>query len=400
MSFYCKICDYNTSRKYDFNKHIKTKKHVENFGHICYNQANEMIIAPENNEYIKIDGKPSLATFSKSGDFKNNMISNVNKKNEKMSLDAYGFATFEEKSRKTDTDDTKNMMKDYCHDISLQPITKKEKYKKKEEIYKLKHVNETFICEICMKKYKTRSGLRKHKLNKHENNDIKLDSYHDNKKTENVINMDIEIENNNNHENKQLTKLIEVLLNENKNLQHKMIELASKPTVIHQTNNTKTFNIINYLNHDCKDAMNLSDFIRSLVITFEDLENIETHGFLKSVKHTLIDGLNAMEQNKRPIHCTDTKRKQFYIKNEDVWNKDTNHIMIHKAITDFNHNQLIKFSEWKKVNPNWLNDDKQQDKVNKITKELTCIYSDDNDKMKHKLINDIVDVTIIQKDED
>lgn len=410
MTFYCNICDYVTSRKHDFNKHIKTKKHIEKFGHICYNQSNDMINKCDDENYAEIVSKASRATFLKECDFSNQTLSGVTEKNKKNTSHAYGFATFLNKSRITEPHDNENKKNNQCYDNSSKSYKnikkqeknnenahKKYKIKKKQEKEKKKIFQEKFVCHICSKSYKTRSGLRKHKINKHNcDHDNTYDMY--NKNINNEMNIIDKPENKN--DNEQLTKLIEILLNENKNLQHKMIDLASKPTVINQTNHTKTFNIINYLNHDCKDAMNLSDFIHSLVITFEDLENIETHGFLKSVKHSLIDSLNAMEQNKRPIHCTDMKRKQFYIKNEDVWNKDTNHIMIHKAITDFNHNQLIKFSEWKKENPNWLNDDKQQDKVNKITKELTCIYSDDNDKMKHKLINDIVDVTIIQKDDD
>ena len=176
------------------------------------------------------------------------------------------------------------------------------------------------------------------------------------------------------------------------------MELASQPRIINQTNNNqKTFNVIQFLNHDCKDAMNLSDFIKNLVVTFDDIEKIEEHGYLKSVKNSLMHSLHMMEQNKRPIHCTDTKRKQFYVKDENVWNKDVDQSQINKVFLDYNNFQLVKFSEWKKENPDWISDGKKQDKVNKITKELTSLYSDKNDKLKQKLLNDIIDVTAIDK---
>lgn len=228
-------------------------------------------------------------------------------------------------------------------------------------------------CEGCGKVYKYISGLSRHR-----NKCVKLN----NKSGYLADNNDI----------------IHTLLNENKKLQDKVMELANQPRIINQTNNNqKTFNIIQFLNHDCKDAMNLSDFIQNLVVTFDDIEKIEEHGYLKSVKDSLIHSLHMMEQNKRPIHCTDTKRKQFYVKDENVWNKDINQSQINQVFLDYNNYQLVKFSEWKKENPDWISNDKKQDKVNKITKELTSLYSDNNDKLKQKLLNDIIDVTIIDK---
>ena len=112
-------------------------------------------------------------------------------------------------------------------------------------------------------------------------------------------------------QHEDLKSMFITLMNENKELQDKLVQLASAPKVV---NNNRTYNIINYLNTECKDAFNLSDFINQIEITFDDIKNIKEEGYVSSVKNTLIRSLNNVDINKRPIHCTDKKRKQFYVK--------------------------------------------------------------------------------------
>ena len=39
------------------------------------------------------------------------------------------------------------------------------------------------------------------------------------------------------------------------------------------TTNNNQFNLQVFLNEDCKDAINFSDFINQILVSFEDLEN-------------------------------------------------------------------------------------------------------------------------------
>ena len=161
-------------------------------------------------------------------------------------------------------------------------------------------------------------------------------------------------------------------------------------------NNQKTINIIQFLHEDCKDAMNLSDFLRNLVVTFNDLEQIEEHGYLSGIKQSLIESLNQMDKTKRPIHCTDVKRKQFYVKDDNNWVKESSQNKINNAISLYNTNQLKTLSEWKKQNPEWIDDDKKQNKINKLNRELTSLYSDEDGKrLKNKILNELGNVTLI-----
>jgi len=64
--------------------------------------------------------------------------------------------------------------------------------------------------------------------------------------------------------------------------------------------------------------MNLTDFIDSLPITAEVLDDTRVNGLTHSLTHMFVTGLNTMDIYKRPIHCTDPKRKVMYVKDNDV----------------------------------------------------------------------------------
>ena len=154
------------------------------------------------------------------------------------------------------------------------------------------------------------------------------------------------------------------------------------------TNNT---NIIHYLNTDCKDAMNLSEFINNLVVTFKDLENIEKHGYIQGMKDSFLKNLREMEMRLRPIHCTDSKRKHFFVKDSNVWEKDTNHEKIHKALNDYNNKQLKIMSTWRRDNPKWKDSEDNCDKMNKMNSEVISFCS--GNKVERKIIQEIVNIT-------
>jgi hypothetical protein len=105
---------------------------------------------------------------------------------------------------------------------------------------------------------------------------------------------------------------------------NKVLEIAKTSTTTNNniTNNTKAFNINMYLNEQCKDAMNFSDFINGIEVSHEDLENNAQLGFVGGVSKILIDNLKMMNRNERPIHCTDVKRETMYIKDDNKWTKE------------------------------------------------------------------------------
>ena len=92
---------------------------------------------------------------------------------------------------------------------------------------------------------------------------------------------------------------------------------------INQVNShNKTFNLQVFLNEDCKDAMNISDFMSSIQLQLEELVSVGKLGFVEGISNIIIKNLKALDIHKRPLHCTDLKRETVYIKENGVWVKD------------------------------------------------------------------------------
>ena len=124
---------------------------------------------------------------------------------------------------------------------------------------------------------------------------------------------------------KQNQEFKELLLEQNT----KMCETFTE--AIKYTNNTtnnninshnKTFNLNVFLNEDCKDAMNITEFVNSIQLQLSDLEHVGQVGYVDGISNIIIKNLKALDVTKRPVHCTDPKRETIYIKDGDVWEKD------------------------------------------------------------------------------
>ena len=90
----------------------------------------------------------------------------------------------------------------------------------------------------------------------------------------------------------------------------------------HNTTNNQNFNINIFLNEQCKDAMNITDFIESIQLSIEDMTKLGTEGQTKGMSNILIDKLNSLDIVKRPMHCSDIKKETIYIKDQDKWEKE------------------------------------------------------------------------------
>ena len=91
-------------------------------------------------------------------------------------------------------------------------------------------------------------------------------------------------------------------------------------TTSHTTNNN--FNIKLFLNETCKDALNIEDFLESIVISIPDLKYLANGGYVEAMTNVMIKNLKDLEINERPMHCTDVKRETIYIKDKNIWEKD------------------------------------------------------------------------------
>ena len=87
------------------------------------------------------------------------------------------------------------------------------------------------------------------------------------------------------------------------------------------TNNNITVNM--FLTEHCKDAMFLDDFVNNIKVRLKDVLNGELLED-NAITNVVVQQLEDLEPTKRPIHCTDTKRKKFMINDKhEGWVKDS-----------------------------------------------------------------------------
>ena len=166
-----------------------------------------------------------------------------------------------------------------------------------------------YKCKYCDKTYKYRDGLWRH-----------------NKKCKEPTVAEVFANNN----TQQITELMLKMIEQNKDLTDKIIELSKNSgnnsnntcNLVNNVNSNNKFNLNVYLNETCKDAINISDFVNSLVVSVKDLEETAKLGYTEGISKLFLDRLNNMSTHSRPIHCSDSKREILYIKDQDKWEKD------------------------------------------------------------------------------
>jgi hypothetical protein len=204
---------------------------------------------------------------------------------------------------------------------------------------------------------------------------------------------------------KQNQEFKELILEQNKQMmeQNKQIlELSKDRNVtnnITQNNNNK-FNLNVFLNETCKDALNLSDFLESLILTLTDFENFGPLGYCGGISNILVNGLNKLDISKRPIHCSDLKREVIHIKNNDTWHKDDDKQQMIKAIKAIEHKNIKQMSLWGKANPEYKDPNhKKSDLYTKLIDQSLC----DTDKEKalknyNKIIRTVAKEILLDKE--
>ena len=244
-----------------------------------------------------------------------------------------------------------------------------------------------FMCN-CGKIYKERTGLWKHKQKCKE----LILTNNNNSKDDNECGDDIITD----------KKLILMLINQNKEL----MEIVKNGT--NTNNNTinnninshnKTFNLQLFLNETCKDAMNISDFIESVKLQVSDLENVGKVGYIEGISNIIIKNLQALEVEKRPVHCTDQKREVMYVKENNIWEKeDEANKKLRKAIRTIAHKNICLFKAFREKYPDCDEyDSKKNSQYNTIVYEAMGGKGDNDYEKDTKIIKKIAKVVGIEK---
>jgi hypothetical protein len=166
----------------------------------------------------------------------------------------------------------------------------------------------------------------------------------------------------------------------------------------HNTVNNK-FNLNFFLNEQCKDALNLVDFAKSIQIKLEDVLLYKKLGHVEAVSEIFDKAYKNLDVSLRPMHCTDVKRETLYVRNDDKWINDETKELSERAIEIISNNSFQELKQWKTANPDYLSlEDKKQEYI-LIMKHLmggsTDRELDDNSK---KIIKNLSKNTHLDKE--
>ena len=248
-----------------------------------------------------------------------------------------------------------------------------------------------YLCEYCDKHFNDRAGLWRHKKKCNEKCLIEKEKEKEEEEKEEK------------EKNKMNDKdIINLLLTQNKELMNLLKNgIINNTTNNNTTNNNKIFNLNFFLNETCKDAMNISEFVSSIKVNLEELENTGRQGYIEGISKIIVNRLNNLEQHFRPLHCSDSKREILYIKDNNEWIKESeDKPILTKAIKIIANENIKQIKTWRENNTDCtLADSKKNNLYLKIvSNSMNGLTKEEGDKNISKIISNVAKKTIIMKE--
>ena len=253
-----------------------------------------------------------------------------------------------------------------------------------------------FVCEMCDESFKSRTTLWRHKkkclggnFSKNEEKPKKCTTIEkiENSQNQSEFNILISKLQKKEEENEELWKAF----HEQQELLKQTIQQNSEiiPRIGNNNNNNISINLV--LNEKCKNAMNIEDFIEKLQVSLDDLMYTKENGYVKGLSNIMVKHLKDLPPNDRPIHCSDQNRLQFYVKDENNWEKDDKNNKMNKSINEIQRKQVLKIKDWTDKHPNYCDDDDLYFEYQQLVQSTMCVDNDDNKDIK-KHISDVVNI--------
>jgi hypothetical protein len=239
------------------------------------------------------------------------------------------------------------------------------------------HVTATataYECKYCKRPYINRTGLWRHNKKFGASCVLKI---MEESKLENTA---------------ELKNMINTMMHMNHEFKTQILDLyktaaaaaaSTASTAITNNNNTNTNNLNNcynqtfnmnlFLNEQCKDAMNMKDFVNSIQLDTDDLESVGKLGYVEGMSNILITNLNKTELHKRPVHCSDITRETLYVKDADKWEREgPDHPKMVNAVLAVEHKNVSLMGEWAARHPRCMDSNsKENAQYFKLSKTVT-----------------------------
>ena len=353
--YICKCCDYTTSKKSNYTKHLKTKKHISKS--LSKSYPTKMDNKKVANRYFCACGKSYqfMSGLSKHKKRCSKIMVTVVGNNLKKGTTLFsnlkkGTTLFEDSLNEKEQLEKNENENENEEILSL-----------KEEIKDLKSFMKDMV--TCQKSLtENQKDFAKSQQNLTEGQKHLTESIKSNNDT------------------------IFALAKENMKSNNKLVEVLSNntgQTVYNNCNNQNNMTINVFLNEHCKDALNLTDFVQNIKVTLEDLQYTKDNGFVNGVTNIITKQLQDLKPTQRPIHCSDKKRLQFYVKDDDKWEKDVDNKKLDDAVRDVKLKLPKSLTEWEKMNPSYKKDPKLMDEWMNIMAGIT--EGDIGNTLKEKL---------------
>jgi len=175
--------------------------------------------------------------------------------------------------------------------------------------------------------------------------------------------------------NAQIIHLLKYVLRKNEELSNQVTNVKKdvmnhldivantlQPSNVTNNNNNTQFNMNFFLNEQCKDAVNVSDFIESLELNFADLQTVAEKGFILGNYEIIKDKFSELGIYRRPIHCSDLKRETVYVRENNEWQKEaSDHPLLKKLIVYVAHRVSQQCTAWHHENPDFMQSQEKKD---------------------------------------
>lgn len=382
--FYCNLCDCKFMRKYDYERHLSTRKH---FGNNVSNFGNKKAYFTQKKAQDDTLGIPMIKN---SENVDNPSEEKAYFTQKKVQDDTLGIPMIEN-SENVDNPSEENayftQKKEEDDTLSIPMIKNSE--------------NVENLCEGCGKKYENRTGLWKHKkkcIVVLKEAEPKLDLADVKEIFSAMMKTNVDFQN--------------LMLESNQVIvdTHKMMleNVKTNGTTVnntyHNNNNTNIqnnkFSLNFFLNETCKDAMNIMDFV-NLVKSQLKLKDFDAYeeGYSNTISGVFIRGLEGLDVCKRPIHCSDFKREVIYVKDDDTWQLDTNQQIVTKAVKYISHYNFKQYPSWEKEHPECKDTtSKTHEHYMKLVRNCMAGGTDDEINANYKkIIRNVIKEVVIDK---
>jgi len=199
------------------------------------------------------------------------------------------------------------------------------------------------------------------------------------------------------------------LLKQNGELQKSLIELSKDKSITNNNNNNtncnntnnNAFNLNFFLNETCKDALNITEFVSSIKISLDDLENTGRQGYIEGISNIILNNLKKLSHYDRPIHCADNKREVLYIKNDNQWFKESEEKpLLTKAIKTIANENMKQIKTWREKHPECTDAESKQNSLylKIVSNSMSGSDKEECDKNLNKIISNVAKETIIPKE--